>query len=53
MKQHITDMYHNKTESKKKYIIKPIVEPEQYTIQYEPTVYSLTKLMQYYDESFV
>jgi hypothetical protein len=30
-------------EAKKGYTIKPIVEPEDYNVQYEPTVYNLVK----------
>jgi hypothetical protein len=35
--------------AKKEYIVKPIVEPEECTIQYEPKMYNLKKKVDYED----
>ena len=41
--------YIQKTSSKKNYITKPIIEPEEHNMQYEPMVYNLVQEVVYED----
>lgn len=43
--------YLTKTSSRRNYVVKPIVEPEEHNIQYEPMVYNLVQEIVYEDPS--
>ena len=47
------DEYHHKNEAKQNYLVKPIVEPEEVDMHYDPNVFQVIQETIYEDESFL